>query len=110
MINEAKRCILSQPTKNEKISSEDDKPYSHGQIRECTSIFKDVAHVLKMKSPEHSEIFFSTIKSHSNKYRTKSITTEDKHAKPDRRFDISDDFLVLNKTDDNLQFQTKTTL
>ena len=48
---EAKSCILSQSTKNETISSKADKPYSHRQTRECTSIIKDVAHVMETKSP-----------------------------------------------------------
>ena len=49
---EANKNILSQPTKNEIISSKDDKTYSHGQTRECTSIFKDVTRVMETKISE----------------------------------------------------------
>ena len=117
---EAKTNILSQPSKNEKtIPDKDDKTYSHGQTRECTSIFKDVAHVMETKNSERNEQlaqnsnsasnpenFIASIKSQSNKYRTNSIIFEDNNAKPNRRSEISDNFFVLNKSNNNLQFQT----
>ena len=114
---EAKTNNLSQNSENEKnIPDKDDKKYSQEQIEYCTSIFKDVDHVLETKFSERNKQIAQNSNSSSNpenfirasrknqvdKYRSNSITFEDENETPNRRSKISDDFFVLHKSNENL--------